>query len=193
MILSDTGEATMKAIKKSMKAMAVSAMILIGLGMAPTVHAVEWSTIAAGCVLDSASVALADTSATFGIVTFTETSTGTIRLTCPVSIPIDSSSVRSLNVNYYDPDGAGATCQVQAFLLRTNTNELERGNTIVGFDSNTGLSTTEAATGRSLGFVAIPERFDSNANYYWVDLELFRADMSCNPRAVGVYIDTPIQ
>jgi hypothetical protein len=182
----------MKAMKKLMRAMAVSAMILIGLGMAQTVHAVEWSSVAAGCVLDSASVALADTNAIFGTVTFTGTSTGTIRLTCPVSVLIDISSVRSLNVNYYDPDGAGATCRVQAFLLRTNTNELERGNTIVEFDSNTGLSTTEAGTGRRLGFVTIPERLDSNANYYWVALELSRADTSCNPLAVGAYIDTPV-
>jgi hypothetical protein len=181
----------MKALKTSMKARAVSAMILIGLGMAPMVHAVdavEWSSIAAGCVLDSASVALADTSSIFGAVTFTETSTGTVRLTCPVSIPINISSARDLNVNYYDPDGPGVTCQVQAFLLRANTDELERGNTIVEFDSNTGLSRTEATTGRSVGFVTIPERLDSNANYYWVDLELSRADTSCNPRTVGTYI-----
>jgi hypothetical protein len=183
----------MKATKKSLLAMALSTMILIGLGTARAAHATEWSSVAAGCVLASGSAARATTSAIFGTVTFKGTNTGRLRLTCPVSVPIDTSSVRALNVNYYDPDGAGTTCQVRAFLLRTNLNELERGNTIVEFDSNTGFSITEAATGRSVGIVTIPERLNSSASYYWVDLELFRSDTSCNPRAVGAYINTPIQ
>ncbi|CAA9893020.1 hypothetical protein METHB2_930004 [Candidatus Methylobacter favarea] len=77
-------------------------------------------------------------------------------------------------------------------MLRTNLNELERGNTIVGFDSNTGFSVRELETGRSLGNVSIPEILNSSANYYWVDLELSRSGTSCNPTAVGTYINFPI-
>lgn len=173
--------------------MALSAMTLISLCTARAAHATEWSSIAAGCVLDSGSAARATTSAISGTVSFRGTNTGRLRLTCPVSVPIDTFFIRTLNVNYYDPDGVGTTCQVRAFLLRTNLNELERGNTIVGFDSNTGTSITEPATRRSLGFVTIPERLDSSASYYWVDLELFRSNTSCNPTAVGVYINTGLQ
>src|SRR5215510_1156959 len=92
---------------------------------------------------------------------------------------------RKMLVNYYDPDDAGRTCEVRAFLLRANSDQLERGNTIMGFDPNTGQYVTEPGTGRSVGFVSIPEDIRSDASYYWVDLELVRNGLSCNPIAVG--------
>jgi hypothetical protein len=185
----------MKIMTKSFVATALSAMALVGPGAARAAHAqVSWSSIAAGCVLDSASLPLATTSAVNGSVTFKGTTIGRIRLTCPVTALMPSLSgylgFNQLSVSYYDRDGAGTTCQVKAFLLRTNTDALERGWTITGFDSNTGASTTEAATGRSVGTAGVPESPDVNANYYWVDLELFRSATTCNPIAVGVYLNT---
>src|SRR5262249_21335473 len=133
-------------------------MTLIGVGW-PTRAAdaqTVWSSVAAGCVLDSASASRASTNASFGTVTFKGSATGRIHLSCPVTVPVNSAmGGLDLGVNYYDPDGPGTTCQVRAFLLRTNLDELERGNTIVGFDSNTGYSRTEAATGRSVGYSQI--------------------------------------
>lgn len=171
----------------------LSALTLVGLVGAPQVaHAGVWSSVASGCVLEKASIPDAETSAVFGTVSFTGTSTGTIRLTCPVTLPLNTNtSQMDLNVNYYDPDGPGTTCSVRAFLLRANLDELERGNTIVGFNSNTDFSKTrtEPATGRSRGGVNIPESLNSSANYYWVDLELSRSNTSCNPTVVGTYID----
>ncbi len=145
-------------------------MTLIGLGAAQAAHAqTAWSSVAAGCVLDSASASRATTSANFGSVTFRGTSTGTIRLTCPVSVPIfisdQAGAHMAMLVNYYDQDGAGTTCQVRAHLLRTNLNELERGWTITSFDSNTGQHVTEPETGCSVGFVSIPEIIDSNRDF----------------------------
>lgn len=168
----------------------LGAVTLFGLvGTTRAAHAqAAWSSIASGCVLESTSVARATTNAVFGTVSFKGTSKGTIRLTCPVTVPIHTSSATFLNVNYYDPDGAGTACSVKAFLLRTNLDELERGNTIVGFDSNTGASITEPGTGRSRGFVFIPEALNSSAHYYWVDLELSRSATTCNPTAVGTHI-----
>jgi hypothetical protein len=173
-------------------------MTLLGLGAARAAQAqTAWSSVAPGCVLDSASASRAKTSANFGTVTFKDTSTGTIRLTCPVSVPIiwiisdQAGAHMAMLVNYYDPDGAGTTCQVRAHLLRTNLNELERGLDIVSFDSNTGQHVTEPGTGRSVGFVSIPEDIRSDASYYWVDLELVRNGLSCNPIAVGVYLSYP--
>ena len=167
------------------------AMTLIGLvWTVPEAHA-DWSSVAAGCVPDSSTVSanLANTSAISGGVKFRGNSIGHIRLTCPVSGFRGSSSDASfLAVTYYDPDDAGTTCHVRAFLLRSNLNHLERGNTIVGFDSNTGYSRTEPSTGRKMGFVRLPEYIDFNANYYWIDLEVFRSNTSCNPTAVGAFL-----
>jgi hypothetical protein len=179
---------------KSFGVTALCAIALFGPGAAGVAHAqVAWSSIASGCVLDSASLPLATTSAVFGGVSFKGTKVGRIRLSCPVSglIPFANSrtTFNQLSVNFYDQDGLGATCQVKAFLLRTNTNELERGWTIAGFDSNTSTTTvTEPATGRSVGYVGIPESINFRANYYWVDLELLRSATTCNPIAVGVYL-----
>lgn len=181
----------MKATKKSLMVMVLSAMTMSGLTTARAAHAGQWSSVAAGCVPESSSAGRADINAVSGTVKFKSTSTQSLRFTCPVTVPLfqNDTDLRVLNVNYYDPDSsAGTRCQVKAFLLRANLDQLERGNTIVGFDSNRGSSITEPGTGRSKGFVTIPERLNSNTNYYWVDLELFRSDTSCNPTAVGVYI-----
>jgi hypothetical protein len=175
-----------------MKRKLLSALVLgiVPISLASPSYAGQWSSVAAGCVPESSSAGRADINAVFGTVSFKSTSTQSLRFTCPVTVPLfqNDDDLRVLNVNYYDRDGAGTRCQVKAFLLRANLDQRERGTTIVGFDSNRGSSITEPGTGRSKGFVAIPERLNSNTNYYWVDLELFRSDTSCNPTAVGVYI-----
>jgi len=166
-------------------------MTLIGFGwparaaLATTV----WSSVAAGCVLDSASAPLANVDATFGTVSFKGTRIGHIHLTCPVNVPVQiPAGYVAMGTNYYDPDFMGTKCQVKAILLRTNLNELERGNTIVQIDSNTDTLATEPGTGRSLAYAQIPENIDSTTSYYWVELDLFRSSTSCNPTSVGAYL-----
>jgi hypothetical protein len=186
----------MKTLMRFFPATALCAITLIGPGAARAAHAqTVWSSIAAGCVLDSGSAALATTTAVGGTVSFADRNTDFIRLTCPVTAitPLRSGQrVNWLSVNYYDPDGRGGACQVRAFLLRGNLNQLERGWTITGFDSNTGYSWTEIGTGKTWGVAYIPEVLDFNTSYYFVDLELYRSDTSCNPTAVGVHLDTSL-
>src|SRR5262245_32828255 len=147
----------------------------------------SWSSIAAGCVPDSATTTagLASTSAVFGTVGFASGKTGMIRLTCPVTaFSRNSSGANVLLVTYVDPDGASTGCQVRAHLLRTSVDTSGLGNTIVSFDSN-----TRNTTGRSVAWVSIPEQVNYDANYYWVDLELIRSSSaSCNPAGIGVQL-----
>ncbi|CAA9893019.1 exported hypothetical protein [Candidatus Methylobacter favarea] len=67
---------------------ALSALTLVGLvGTTEVAHATVWSSVASGCALEKASVPRAMTDAVFGTVSFKGSSTGTIRLTCPVTPP----------------------------------------------------------------------------------------------------------
>lgn len=159
---------------------------------ARTASAQTWSSVASACVVDTADVARASHDSGFGTVSFKGAKLGRIRLTCAISGLFGTAggpvSPLGMTVSFYDPDGAGTACAVKASLLRTNLDAQERGNDIVGFDSNTGFVITEPGTGRSTGHVGVPEAVNFLASYYWVQLELVRSSTSCNPVAVGVHL-----
>jgi hypothetical protein len=165
--------------------------------MAGTASAQIWSSIASGCVLDSSTAAKAEVNSGFGTVSFKGTKLGRIRLTCPISgIFVGGAGPYGsvgMTVSFYDTDGRGTTCGVQAALLRSNLDAHEGGRDIVDFDSNTGTVFTEPGTGRSTGHVGVPETLYDGGGYYWVQLELVRSSTSCNPLAVGVHLVPFIQ
>lgn len=173
-------------------------LAFVGLMIFPIINVqagpVFWSTVAAGCVPEAASIGKVNSSAVYGTVSFRSTNTGRIRLTCPITGQFYDSNIpiTEMAVNYYDPDGVNTGCRVKTYLLRANLNEHEGGNTIVSFDSNTSFHYTEPQSGKSFGTVDIPEGIDFNSNYYWIEVEINRSNTSCNPTAVGVYLTSKI-
>jgi len=179
----------------------LGAMMLIGLVCTvPKAHAqaVAWSAIAAGCPLESDTVLKdrASTSSIFGSVSYSPGSSETspIRFTCPVSgFREGRSSANELVMTFIPPT---PPCQggVKANLLRTNLNELERGNTIatvtfgVVGEPDVKCETLGGVVLRCTKFVRLPETFDFDTSYYWVAGELSRANTSCNPTMVGVHL-----
>jgi hypothetical protein len=182
----------MRTMTKCFLAAVLTVTALFSPVLAQTASAQIWSSIASGCVLDSATAAKADVNSGFGTVSFKGTKLGHIRLTCPItgifvggSGPYDSTG---MTVSFYDTDGTGTACGVRAALLRSNLDAHEGGRDIVDFDSNTGFVVTEPGTGRSTGHVGVPETLQYGAGYYWVQLDLVRSSTSCNPLAVGVHL-----
>lgn len=99
--------------------------------------------------------------------------------------------IPTLALNYYDGDGRGEKCRITATLLRGNSEGLERGSDIVSFNSNQNPIDPEPGTNKSFGQVDIPEPFNLNSfnnSFYWVRLEINRADTSCNATVTGVSI-----
>jgi hypothetical protein len=182
----------MRTTTKCFLAAVLTAAALFSPAVAQTANAQIWSNIASSCVLDSASTAKADVNSGFGTVGFKGTKLGRIRLTCPISgLFVYGGSFDSigLTVSFYDTDGRGTACAIRAALLRSDLGAHERGRDIVDFDSNTDAVDTEPGTGRSAGFVSVPETLADGGGYYWVQLELVRSSTSCNPLAVGVHLD----
>ena len=177
---------------KCLLAAVLTATALLNPLSARTAGAQIWSSIASGCVVESASTAKASTDSGYGTVGFKGTKLGRIRLTCPITATFagwgGSIYPVGLAVSFYDTDGRAASCEVRATLLRSNLDARERGSNIVEFNSTTGTVDTEPGTGRSVGFVTVPEAVDFGTSYYWVQLELVRSSTSCNPLGVGVYL-----
>src|SRR5262245_30816110 len=182
----------MRTMTKCLVAAVLTAMVLLNPIAARTAAAQIWSSVAAGCVLDSAGAAKASTNSGFGTVSFKGAKLGHIKLTCPVTGLFGGSlgpyDFLGMTISFYDQDGVGTACAVRASLLRTNLDAHERGSDIVDFDSNTGFVVTEPETGRSTGHVGIPEAVYFGTSYYWVQLDLVRSSTSCNPVAVGAYL-----
>jgi hypothetical protein len=178
---------------KCFVAAVLTVAVLCNPAFAHSAAAQIWSNIASSCVLDSSSTAKADVNSGFGTVSFKGAKLGRIRLTCPINGifvggagPYDSVGMA---VSFYDTDGRGTACAVRAALLRSNLDAHEGGRDIADFDSNTSPIDTEPGTGRSTGGVSIPETLAYGAGYYWIQLELVRSSTSCNPLAVGVFIE----
>lgn len=152
---------------------------------------VSWSSVGAGCVPDSATVAggLASINAAFGTVTFASGQSGHIKLICPVSsLSVTAAAATGLSMTYYNDNGFAGNvshCTVRADLLRTNLNNVEHGADIAE-----AASPNFATTGRSLSGASLSESLDLDTSYYWVDVDMFRdsATATCNPTLVGVYL-----
>jgi hypothetical protein len=153
---------------------------------------VRWGAIASGCTVDT-SAALANVDAAHGTVTFAAGKSGHIRLTCPIPatfVPSVFPFANDLTLTFYNDRGfvGGINhCSIQADLLRTNLNDVESGSDVLT------ISTAGAATvGRSILSRLVPEAFDFDTSYYWVDIDLFRdsGSASCNPAVVGTYLST---
>ena len=92
-------------------------------------------------------------------------------------------------LTFVDGDVTGTHCSVSASLLRTSTGSSGLGSDIVDYSSN---SCSGCNGLRSQQGVNIPENFDFDASYYWVDVVLTR-DSVClnsgnNPAFIGISI-----
>jgi hypothetical protein len=183
---------TMRTMMKCFLTAGLAASSLLSPIAARTANAQIWSSVASGCVLDSAGAAKAINTSGFGTVSFKGAKLGHIKLTCPVTGHFGGGlgpwDFLGMTISFYDTDGTGTACSVRAALLRTNLDAHERGSDIVDFDSNTGFVITEPETGRSTGHVNVPESVYFGSSYYWVQLDLVRSSTSCNVVAVGAYL-----
>jgi hypothetical protein len=155
---------------------------------------VAWSSIASGCVLQTSGQGLASVSAVFGTVSFKPSSSGNIKLTCPVRAThqITPSAVNDFVITFYDDhgfDGGVNHCYITADLLRSNLNNVEGGG-----DLGTIAAANKSFTGRQTLDVATSEILDFNTSYYWVDIQLHRdaSTATCNPTLVGTFLQNLI-
>jgi hypothetical protein len=151
---------------------------------------VAWSSIASGCVLQSAGATLALIDAAYGTVTFAPNKAGDIKLTCPVQSlhQVAANAVNNFEVTFYNNhgfDGGVNHCYIQADLLRSNLNNIE-----AGWDISRITTAGRPFTGRQTLDTGVPEKLDFDTSYYWVDIQLHRdlATATCDPLLVGTYL-----
>jgi hypothetical protein len=168
---------------------------------------VAWSSVAAGCVVQSAGESLASIDAAHGTVSFKTGTAGDIKLSCPVAsltirpeVPLNL--VNDLHITFYmahQPThdarigtaplvGGVHRCFILVDLLRTNLNNVEAGASLATISASGPIP-----PGRQTLDQILTEALDFNTSYYWVDIQLHRdpaiTAAGCNPEIVGTYLD----
>ena len=157
---------------------------------------ISWSTPAAGCVVQTDNQAAAYFSAVYGTVSFAPGGFGDIKLTCPVPflsyLSYYAGPPNQLVITYYDDNSfAGGVnhCYIFADLLRSNTNNQERGADLANV-----RAANNSTSGRQILGGGVSEVMDFQNNYYWVDIQMHRdsPNAACNPVLVGTYLNQVI-
>jgi hypothetical protein len=168
---------------------------------------VAWSSVASGCVLQSAGENLAIIDAAHGTVSFKTGTAGDIKMSCPVASlhQVAPNLVNDLHITFYmghQPTHAARTdtpligsenrCFILVDLLRTNLNNVEAGASLATIS----ISGHSFLPGRQELNQSLSELLDFNTSYYWIDIQLHRdppvTTVSCNPEIVGTYLDLHI-
>jgi hypothetical protein len=148
---------------------------------------VAWSSVAAGCVLQSAGESLASIDAAHGTVSFKARAAGDIKLSCPVASlhQVAPNLINDLHITFYMN---GNQCFILADLLRSNLNNVEAGASLATINAGHSFPPGRQELNQSLS-----EPLDFNTSYYWVDIQLHRdSPTACNPLIVGTYLDLHI-
>lgn len=154
---------------------------------------VVWSAPASGCVAESLGETLASINPVYGTVSFAAGKHGDIHMTCPISFlssAYGQTSPSGLVLTFYDYLGSvgGVNhCFIDAALLRSNL-QVEQGWTITDFST---IDADSEYAGRQVVAGYIPETFNFQSNYYWVDVWLHRdaSNAACNPTFVGAFLE----
>lgn len=168
---------------------------------------VAWSSVGAGCVVQSAGENLASIDAALGTISFKTGTAGDIKLSCPVASltvrpEVPPNLVNDLHITFYmahqpthdAPIGPAPVvggvnrCFILVDLLRTNLNNVEAGASLGTINASGPIS-----PGRQTLDQILKESLDFNTSYYWVDIQLHRDPVvtatGCNPEIVGTYLD----
>jgi hypothetical protein len=151
---------------------------------APEAHAEEtvtspsgyvwWSTVASGCVLDTRTSQPAAVNSQAGTVSFLSGQTGTIYLSCPVTVPPPSANCYYLDLSASGPEGS-----VDAYL-----NYLPWASAGANITNVSNLSTSQSLTEQPWPGADTPANF--NLATAWFVVTITRSNTTNNPIFYGV-------
>ena len=162
-----------------MRSLFLAIIIAVGftVGTTSSAHAdILFSTVGSACTIDTPYVANAFVSSTNGSVSFASGKTGYITLTCQVPRAYFNTCTGSAFLYHttLDSDGSGTNGHVSTWF---NSLSWGIGTTVSNLTHVDSLSTSKGAQ-YSAGFSAAS--VDYFSNYYWVSVEMYRANTSTN-------------
>lgn len=152
---------------KKLMTIAASALVL-ALSQAAQAQT-YWSSNGGGCVPEDPSI----TSALYSTVTggmrvkFKAGKTGTIKLVCPVNVPVRNASV--MEMYYQDPDGYGTAYQVKASLRSVRYSNGAYATVCTADSHASGGSPTGMWSRKSC---SLPSPLNPDQYHYWVEVEI---------------------
>lgn len=144
----------------------------------------QWAMSAPACNIDPATESIATVDTLNGVVAFSGSNTGTIKLACPVSSRYNNFYDR-FALSYNENESSGTTCSISAYLQRVSSLGTPfSGSTVASVSSVNG-------SGFAIATTNISHTIDANY-FYWVYITISRTGTSCNPYAYGVTLyDAP--
>lgn len=152
----------------------------------------HWSSIGSGCYVSPTYNSNASVDPVTGAVTFAGNSTGTIKLTCPVTAwfldEAEALDPDTFYATFDDDDGTTQTCRIWVELERDNIGATSSRAAITGIDDTGGGIYTAYANSSNRQMVTdgFTHTWDSSTYHYWVIVEMARPNTGCNVTFYGV-------